>query len=53
MICNNPQVYKLLNLFQFRVFQEKSSHGFRITGTRFQSLSVELGFSIPIASGIL
>ena len=28
-------------------------HGSRITGTRFQSLSVELGFSIPIASGSL
>ena len=27
-------------------------HGFRILGTGFQSLSVELGFWIPIASGI-
>ena len=24
MICNNPQVFKLFNLFQFRVFQEKT-----------------------------
>ena len=27
-------------------------HGFRIPGTGFQSLSVELGFWIPIASGV-
>ena len=27
-------------------------HGFRIAGTGFHSLSVELGFWIPIASGI-
>ena len=25
MICNNPQVFKLFNLFQFRVFQEKTN----------------------------
>ena len=24
MICNNPQVFKLFNLFQFRAFQEKT-----------------------------
>ena len=24
MICNNPQVFKLFNFFQFRVFQEKT-----------------------------
>ena len=38
--------------FHVRESKTVPRHGFRIAGTGFHSLSVELGFWIPIASGI-